>query len=210
MRLPIRACSVFHESVLVTTVWCSALQCVSVPEGFINVSKPCVSLELLPPCSPPSPPTRFPSPPAPASSTVVGELPVPHHGISLSVADFRLLLARLTEHRVTLSKAPHVVDKNTPLEQHMTWLKDPSGNNLVFNAFVKPANMFSTTKPVFSGQTQQTLTMAMRERASAAVAVPMTSSAPVVAEVESAAESMQTAYIATAIIQQQQQQQQQL
>ena len=92
----------------------------------------------------------------------------------------------------------------------MTWLKDPSGNNLVFNAFVKPANMFSTTKPVFSGQSQQTLTMAMRERASASAsaAVPMMSSAPVVAEVESAADSMQTTYIATAIVQQQQQQQQ--
>lgn len=85
----------------------------------------------------------------------------------------------------------------------MTWLKDPSGNNLVFNAFVKPANMFSTTKPVFSGQTQQTLTMAMRERA-AATSVPMTSS------VAAPVETVQTAYIATAIIQQQQQQQQQL
>jgi len=135
----------------------------------------------------------------------VGELPVPHHGISLSVADFRLLLARLTEHRVTLSKAPHVIDKGTPLEQHMTWLKDPSGNNLVFNAFVKPANMFTTFKPVYSGQTQKTLTVALQERAAAAV--PMTSS--IAAAVEDAAQT-HTTYIATTIVEQQQQQQQQL
>jgi hypothetical protein len=84
----------------------------------------------------------------------------------------------------------------------MTWLKDPSGNNLVFNAFVKPANMFATTKPVFSGQSQQTLTMAMRERAAASV--PMTSSVTAAA---APVETVQTAYIATTIIPQQQQQQ---
>ena len=70
-------------------------------------------------------------------------MPVPHFGICLTTADFKMLAARLTAEKVKFLVEPHLRFEGKPGEQWTMFFKDPSGNNLEFKAMSNPANLFA-------------------------------------------------------------------
>jgi len=63
------------------------------------------------------------------------EVPVPHFGVVLELADWRDLASRLTKAGARFIIEPHVRFEGSPGEQATMFFQDPSGNHLEFKAF---------------------------------------------------------------------------
>ena len=79
-----------------------------------------------------------------ASNAVDGEdVPVPHFGIVLPMAEWRALAARLEEAGVRFTIAPTVRFEGQAGEQATMFFHDPAGNALEFKAMADPAKLFA-------------------------------------------------------------------
>lgn len=72
------------------------------------------------------------------------DVPVPHFGVVLTMADWRALAARLEAAGVPFGIAPHVRFEGEPGEQATMFFRDPAGNALEFKAFADDAMLFAT------------------------------------------------------------------
>lgn len=73
------------------------------------------------------------------------DVPVPHFGVVLAMADWQALAARLEAAGVTFGIAPYVRFKGQAGEQATMFFTDPSGNALEFKAFADDAMIFATS-----------------------------------------------------------------
>jgi uncharacterized protein len=71
------------------------------------------------------------------------EVPVPHFGVVLPMAEWRVLADRLTEAAVEFVIPPTVRFAGLPGEQATMFLLDPAGNALEFKAMADPAKLFA-------------------------------------------------------------------
>ena len=71
-------------------------------------------------------------------------VPVPHFGIVLTMADWEQLAARLEAAGTDFGIAPHVRFKGQVGEQATMFFRDPSGNALEFKAFADDSMLFAT------------------------------------------------------------------
>lgn len=72
------------------------------------------------------------------------EVPVPHFGVVLTMADWQALAHRLTAAGVTFGIAPHIRFAGQVGEQATMFFRDPSGNALEFKAFADDAMLFAS------------------------------------------------------------------
>ena len=78
-----------------------------------------------------------------ATNAVDGEdVPVPHFGTVLAMAEWETLAARLAAAGVEFAIPPTVRFKGEPGEQATMFFRDPSGNALEIKAMADPANLF--------------------------------------------------------------------
>jgi extradiol dioxygenase family protein len=83
--------------------------------------------------------------PVTVSNPVDGhDVPVPHFGVVLTMADWQALADRLTAAGTRFGIAPHIRFVGQPGEQATMFFYDPSGNALEFKAFVDDAMLFAT------------------------------------------------------------------
>lgn len=83
--------------------------------------------------------------PAEASNPVDGhDVPVPHFGVVLTMADWQALATRVRDAGIAFGIAPHVRFEGQPGEQATMFFRDPSGNALEFKAFADDAMLFAT------------------------------------------------------------------
>ena len=83
--------------------------------------------------------------PAVVANEVDGhDVPVPHFGVVLTMADWRALAERLEAAGTVFGIAPHMRFKGQPGEQATMFFRDPSGNALEFKAFADDAMIFAT------------------------------------------------------------------
>lgn len=83
--------------------------------------------------------------PAATTNAVDGhDVPVPHFGVLLTMADWQALADRLTAAGVAFGIAPHIRFKGEAGEQATMFFQDPSGNALEFKAFADDAMIFAT------------------------------------------------------------------
>ena len=73
------------------------------------------------------------------------DVPVPHFGVVLAMADWRAMAARLEAAGTRFGVAPHIRFAGQPGEQATMFFRDPSGNALEFKAFADDAMLFATT-----------------------------------------------------------------
>jgi extradiol dioxygenase family protein len=79
-----------------------------------------------------------------ASNAVDGhDVPVPHFGAVLAMAEWEALAARLEAAGVDFAMAPTVRFRGEPGEQATMFFRDPSGNALEIKAMRDPANLFA-------------------------------------------------------------------
>ena len=79
-----------------------------------------------------------------AANRVDGDdVPVPHFGIVLPMAEWKQLAERLTEAGVQFVIAPTVRFEGQPGEQATMFFLDPAGNALEFKAMADPARLFA-------------------------------------------------------------------
>ena len=71
------------------------------------------------------------------------DVPVPHFGIVLPMADWRVLADRLSAAEVDFVIEPTVRFAGEPGEQATMFFRDPSGNALEIKAMADPANLFA-------------------------------------------------------------------
>ena len=71
------------------------------------------------------------------------DVPVPHFGIVLTMADWQVLADRLTAAGTRFAIAPHVRFKGQPGEQATMFFRDPSGNAIEMKAFADPGQLFA-------------------------------------------------------------------
>ena len=71
------------------------------------------------------------------------DVPVPHFGVVLAMADWTPLAERLERAGVSFVIAPHVRFKGQVGEQATMFFLDPAGNALEFKAFADPAQLFA-------------------------------------------------------------------
>lgn len=71
------------------------------------------------------------------------DVPVPHFGIVLTMAQFEALAARVRAAGVAFGIAPHIRFKGQPGEQATMFFRDPSGNALEFKAFADDGQLFA-------------------------------------------------------------------
>lgn len=82
--------------------------------------------------------------PADASNPVDGhDVPVPHFGVVLTLADWQALADRLSAAGILFGIAPHIRFKGQAGEQATMFFRDPSGNALEFKAFADDAMLFA-------------------------------------------------------------------
>ena len=82
--------------------------------------------------------------PAGVTNPVDGhDVPVPHFGVVLPMADWQALADRLTAAGVTFGIEPHIRFKGQVGEQATMFFRDPSGNALEFKAFADDAMLFA-------------------------------------------------------------------
>lgn len=74
------------------------------------------------------------------------DVPVPHFGVVLTMADWEALRDRLVAAGTRFGIAPHVRFVGQSGEQATMFFYDPSGNALEFKAFADDAMLFATTK----------------------------------------------------------------
>ncbi len=72
------------------------------------------------------------------------DVPVPHFGVVLSMADWNTLSQRLREAKTAFIIEPTVRFRGEPGEQATMFLTDPSGNALEFKAFADDVALFAT------------------------------------------------------------------
>lgn len=72
------------------------------------------------------------------------DVPVPHFGVVLTMAQWEDLAARLRAAGVSFGIEPHIRFKGQPGEQATMFFRDPSGNALEFKAFADDAKLFAT------------------------------------------------------------------
>lgn len=70
------------------------------------------------------------------------DVPVPHFGVVLSLADFNALAARLKAAGVKFIIEPHTRFAGQPGEQSTMFFLDPAGNALEFKAFASLDQLF--------------------------------------------------------------------
>ncbi len=71
------------------------------------------------------------------------DVPVPHFGAVLAMADWEALAARLTAARADFVIEPTVRFRGEPGEQATMFLLDPSGNAIEIKVMREPANLFA-------------------------------------------------------------------
>jgi extradiol dioxygenase family protein len=90
------------------------------------------------------PSARNPGGDAGLSNPVDGhDVPVPHFGVVLTMADWERLAARLQAAGTAFGIAPHVRFKGQVGEQATMFFCDPSGNALEFKAFADDSKLFA-------------------------------------------------------------------
>ena len=72
------------------------------------------------------------------------DVPVPHFGVVLTMADWQALADRLTAQGVQFGIAPHIRFAGQIGEQATMFFRDPSGNALEFKAFADDAMLFAS------------------------------------------------------------------
>ncbi len=72
------------------------------------------------------------------------DVPVPHFGIVLTLADWKALAARLAAANINFGIAPHIRFAGQAGEQATMFFRDPSGNALEFKAFSDDTMLFAT------------------------------------------------------------------
>lgn len=83
-----------------------------------------------------------------ASNPVDGHnVPVPHFGLVLPMAEWQALADRLTAAGTEFGIAPHIRFKGQAGEQATMFFRDPSGNAIEMKAFADPARLFATDLP---------------------------------------------------------------
>ena len=70
-------------------------------------------------------------------------VPVPHFGVVLAMAQWTQLAQRLQAHGVSFGIEPHIRFKGQVGEQATMFFKDPSGNALEFKAFADMQSLFA-------------------------------------------------------------------
>jgi extradiol dioxygenase family protein len=79
-----------------------------------------------------------------ATNPVDGDdVPVPHFGVVLPMAEWKALAARLESAGVEFVIAPTVRFEGQPGEQATMFFRDPAGNALEFKAMADPAKLFA-------------------------------------------------------------------
>lgn len=82
--------------------------------------------------------------PATVSNPVDGhDVPVPHFGVVLTMADWQELADRVSAAGVSFGIEPHIRFRGQPGEQATMFFRDPSGNALEFKAFADDAMLFA-------------------------------------------------------------------
>ncbi len=71
------------------------------------------------------------------------DVPVPHFGVVLAMADWQALADRLTAAGVRFVIEPYVRFKGQVGEQATMFFLDPAGNALEFKAFADPSQLFA-------------------------------------------------------------------
>ena len=71
------------------------------------------------------------------------DVPVPHFGIVLDLADWKTLADRLQAAGVAFDIEPHVRFKGEPGEQATMFFRDPSGNAIEMKAFADVGQLFA-------------------------------------------------------------------
>ena len=71
------------------------------------------------------------------------DVPVPHFGVVLTMAQFDALAARLREHKIKFELEPVIRFKGMVGEQATMFFLDPSGNALEFKAFEGQSQLFA-------------------------------------------------------------------
>lgn len=78
-----------------------------------------------------------------ASNAVDGhDVPVPHFGAVLAMAEWKALAGRLSAAGVDFAIPPTIRFKGEPGAQATMFFRDPSGNALEIKAMANPANLF--------------------------------------------------------------------
>ena len=72
------------------------------------------------------------------------DVPVPHFGLVLPMADWHAMAERLRDAGVAFVIEPHVRFAGQPGEQATMFFRDPSGNAVELKAFADPAQLFAT------------------------------------------------------------------
>ncbi|HWL46081.1 MAG TPA: VOC family protein [Sphingomonadaceae bacterium] len=71
------------------------------------------------------------------------DVPVPHFGVVLTMADWDALASRVQAAGIPFGVAPHVRFRGQPGEQATMFFRDPSGNALEFKAFADLGQLFA-------------------------------------------------------------------
>lgn len=80
-----------------------------------------------------------------ASNPVDGHnVPVPHFGIVLEMADWQAFADRLAAAEVKFEIEPHIRFEGQPGEQATMFFRDPSGNAIEMKAFANLERLFAT------------------------------------------------------------------
>ncbi|MEM7687874.1 MAG: VOC family protein [Pseudomonadota bacterium] len=80
-----------------------------------------------------------------ASNAVDGhEVPIPHFGLVMSMADWRALADRLKEAGVAFLMEPTIRFEGKPGEQATMFVRDPAGNAIEFKAFADRGQLFAS------------------------------------------------------------------
>ncbi|NNG20090.1 VOC family protein [Naumannella sp. ID2617S] len=80
---------------------------------------------------------------APTNPVDGHDVPVPHFGLVLPIADFHALAEKIREAGIEFVIEPYVRFEGQPGEQWTMFLRDPSGNNLEFKAFADLGQLFA-------------------------------------------------------------------
>jgi len=72
------------------------------------------------------------------------DVPVPHFGLILTIADFHDLASRLASCATQFVIEPYLRFAGEPGEQWTMFLHDPAGNSLEFKAFADDSQIFAT------------------------------------------------------------------
>ena len=71
------------------------------------------------------------------------DVPVPHFGVVLAMAEWEVLATRLAQAGVRFEIEPHVRFEGLPGEQATMFFRDPSGNAIEIKAFADMSRLFA-------------------------------------------------------------------